>query len=208
MEIESNLLNAYMEAFEIACTNLKKKNPDEVAENTGAIFDLKNYCFNLKYLNNNYSISFSTGDVINLDSKEQVAITVKILILHYLIKAYKNPISGNLISFREISEGGSIYYNTFQKRAIIPLVTTFSKDSNKFYTACEKLDGKKEMFGHVSTTLRIFPYIPATYIIWFGDEEVPDSGTILFDESITGYLPTEDIVLAASLGTYALIKQI
>jgi hypothetical protein len=54
--------------------------------------------------------------------------------------------------------------------------------------------------------LKVFPFVPVTYVIWQGDEEVADSGTILFDESITSYLPAEDIVLAASFGTYALME--
>jgi hypothetical protein len=207
MELESNLTNAYMEAYRIACECLKKKNPEEVAINTGAIFDRINYNLILKYFNSEYTISCSSGEVTCSDPNEQITSTVKVLVLHYLINADKKPLSGNFISFKEIPGGGSIYFQTFQKRAIIPLIKTFSKDYNRLYSANEKLDGAKEILGHASVTLRIFPYVPVTYVIWQGDEEVPDSGTILFDESITSYLPVEDIVLAASYGTYALMKK-
>jgi hypothetical protein len=208
MEFESNLMNGYKEAYRIACEGLKKKQPEEIAINTGATFDCKNYCLIIKYLNSEYSISCSTGEVTNLDSKEQVTVNVKVLILHYLINADGKPLSGNFISFKEISGGGSIYFQTFQKRAIIPLINTFSKDCTSLYYANKKLGGEKDKFGHASVTIKIFPKVPVTYVVWQGDEEVPDSGTILFDESISGYLPTEDIVLAASYGTYELMKQI
>jgi hypothetical protein len=206
MELESNLTNGYMEAYRNACNHLKERNPEEIAGNCHAVFDRNSNTLRLKYFKFEYVINCYTGEINCLDSKEQVTSTVKVLILHYLINACKKPLSGKFISFKEIPGGGSIYYQTFQKRAIVPLIKTFSKDFLKFYGACEKLEGKKEKLGHASVTLKVFPLVPVTYVIWQGDEEVADSGTILFDESITSYLPAEDIVLAASFGTYALME--
>ena len=51
----------------------------------------------------------------------------------------------------------------------------------------------------------MLPLVPVTCVVWAGDEEIPPSATILFDDSITSYLPVEDIVLAASYGVYALM---
>jgi hypothetical protein len=207
MELESNLMNGYSEAYRIACEGFVKMNPEEIAVNTGAIFDRIKYCLSIKYLNSEYSINCSTGEVTGLDLTELVTSTVKVLILHYLIKGDGKPLSGKLISFKEIPGGGSIYYQIFQKRAIVPLVKTFSKNCDGLFTAGEKLAGEKEKFGHASVAIRVFPHVPVTYVIWLGDEEVPDSGTILFDQSVSDYLPTEDIVLAASYGAYELMKQ-
>ena len=69
----------------------------------------------------------------------------------------------------------------------------------------EKLGGRKEKYGHASVTLNVFELVPVTYIVWEGDDEIASSATILFDDSITSYLPGEDIVLAASYGVYELM---
>lgn len=207
MELESNLVNGYKEAYRLACESLVKGNPEEIALNTGATFNSFNNNLILKHMNSEFAINCFTGEVTSLDSNKEVTSTVKVLILHYLINANKKNLAGKYISFKEIPGGGSIYYQTFQKRAITPLIKTFSKDCESLFNANEKLAGEKEKLGHGSVTLKVFPYVPITYVIWQGDEEVPDSGTILFDESITSYLPAEDIVLAASFGTYALMTQ-
>jgi len=206
IELESNLINGYLEAYRIACESLKEADPKRVALNTGAIYDSNNRLA-LKYLNSQYAINCTTGNVSSLDSDDLVTSTVKVLILHYLINANFKPLTGKFISFKEIPGGGSIYYETFQKRAIQPLIKTFCKDCSQIYIAASNLEGTKGSLGHGNVTLKIFPYVPVTYVIWQGDDEVEDSGTILVDESITSYLPTEDIVLAASFGTYSLMAQ-
>jgi hypothetical protein len=43
-------------------------------------------------------------------------------------------------------------------------------------------------------------------VLWKGDEEFPPEGNILFDSSITGYLPVEDIVILAETVVWKLIK--
>jgi hypothetical protein len=125
--------------------------------------------------------------------------------LHYLINAQPKPLSGKSISFKEVPNGGSIYYSTFKKRAIDPLVKTFSEDLQGFREAAALLEGSAESFGDASTTINAFPFVPVTYVLWQGDEEVSPSGTILFDASVSSFLPVEDIVLAASFGAYKLI---
>jgi len=77
----------------------------------------------------------------------------------------------------------------------------------KFKNAAEKLNGVKEDYGHLSYTINIFPLVPVTYVLWKGDEELPASGTILFDQAVTSFLPDEDIIMAASFGVYELMSQ-
>ncbi len=206
MELESNLKNAYSEAYKIACEKLKKLDWDEVSINTNSVFDSKSQSLLLKYLNREYRVHCPTGDVTCKSMEDGVTTTVKVLLLHYLINANIRPLSGKLISFKEIKGGGAIYYQTFQKRAIQPLIKTFGQAAGRLYNAGAKLGGTAEKFGNAAVTLRIFPLVPITYVIWQGDEEVPANATILFDDSVTSFLPGEDIVLAASFGTYELMK--
>jgi hypothetical protein len=45
-----------------------------------------------------------------------------------------------------------------------------------------------------------------TIVIWSGDDELPPEGSILFDESIISYLPTEDIAVLSGMPLYRLIR--
>ncbi len=206
MELESNLKNAYAAAYKNACEKLAELDWDVVSLNTNSVYDSKDKSLLLKYMNRDYRIYCPTGEVTCEEAPEEIATTVKALLLHYLTNAKIKPLSGNLISFKEIKGGGAIYYQTFRKRAIQPLIKTFGQDAGRLYNAGAKLDGAVEKFGSAGVTLKIFPLVPVTYVIWQGDEELPANATILFDDSVSSYLPDEDIVLAASFGTYELIK--
>jgi hypothetical protein len=202
-------MNAYQTAYELACENLKARDIDDICLHTNAVrIPEIPGSVSLKYMECDYIIDLGSGNVRLVNSEKQVTTTVKVLLLHYLLNARICPLTGKLISFKEIPGGGSIYYQTFHKRAITPLVKTFATNPEKLYKAAEQFNGIKENYGDASVTIRVFPLIPVTYVIWQGDEEFPASGTILFDETVTNFLPGEDIVLAASFGTYALMEQL
>lgn len=206
MELESNLKNGYMEAYRVACARLAELDGELVSLNTNSIYDRSTNTLTLRYLNKDYRVSCENGEVTCDGSAEEITTTIKVLLLHYLINANIKPLSGNLISFKEIKGGGAIYYQTFQKRAILPLVKCFGQNTGLMLNSGSILGGVIEKYGNASVTLKVFPLVPITYVVWQGDEEVPASATILFDDSVTSYLPGEDIVLAASFGSYELIK--
>lgn len=205
MELESNLINAYLQSYTLACEALVRMDFAEVSQNSKAPFDKEANTLCVKYLNRNYLVNCTTGEVRFEKGKDDITTPVKVLILHYLINAKPQPLSGQLISFKEVPGGGAIYYSTFCKRAVEPLAKVFASNYAALYKACEKLGGRKEKYGHASVTLNVFELVPVTYIVWEGDDEIPSSATILFDDSITSYLPGEDIVLAASYGVYELM---
>lgn len=208
MELESNLMNAYKTSYNMACDELKNRDIITISLNSNAIYDAESNTLQLRYLNDDYVVKCRDGSIKLLNKDEEVTTTVKVLILHYLLSSTSRPLTGKHISFKEIPGGGAIYYQTFYKRAITPLVKTFGKNFEGFYKAGETLGGRKEGLGHASITINIFPLVPVTYVLWEGDEEMASSGTILFDESITNYLPGEDVVLAASFGVYEMMKRL
>ena len=207
-EMESNLLNGYMEAFNMACTELRLRDPADVIRNAEAQYDAASGTFTLRYIDAPHIVDCTAGTVSRLTPEGPVSVgtTVGILVLHYLLHAVKRPVSGRLISFREV-RGVSGYYPTFHKRAILPLQGTFEGRPETLVKAGLALGGETSGYGDASTTLHILPLVPVTYVVWRGDEEIPASAAILFDETVTSYLPGEDVVLAASFGTYALMKR-
>ena len=107
-----------------------------------------------------YRIKCAGGSVNFKENAAEPTTTEKVLILHYLINAQPKPLSGKHISFKEVPNGGSIYYLTFKKRAIDPLVKTFSEDLSGFAEAATALCGIAENFGDASTTIFAFPFVP------------------------------------------------
>jgi hypothetical protein len=134
-----------------------------------------------------------------------VTLVTRIILLHYINNASGIPLSGEKVAYGDIPS--CIHYEpVFAKRALKPLQNAFGHDKYAFLEAGLALGGKEEEYGDTSFTLFAFPKVPITFILWEGDEEFPPSMKALFDPSITGYLPLEDIVVIAKLAASRILK--
>ena len=217
MGSESNLQSAYVLAFEKAMGLLEIERPDDVARITDSSLSKNQKAICVRYLNTDYFVNPTERTVIQAAQAAKTAepaaeaaelsVTEQVLILHYLTTPKRFlPPQGDLISFKEIPQA-QVYYPAFEKRVIGPMVKWFAADLEGFSTVGGRLAAKEERYGHASHTVNIFPLVPVTYVLWQGDDEVPPSGTVLFDASVTNYLSAEDIVVAASFGLYAHRRQ-
>lgn len=177
-----------------ACHMLSKKSAQEIAWKSQSEFDEEKSCFTLPFFNDEVVVTYPEGDVTFKDRQEEVGITEKILILHYLNNSEGVPLSEHWIPFRELP-GGGIYVDPFRGRAYYPFIKTFGKNPEEFRKACLSLGGEKMEMGNLSFKISVFKMVPVVYIIWFGDEEMPASGNILFNQNAPFYLPTEDYAI-------------
>lgn len=145
----------------------------------------------------------SQGEVEKSAGADEVGLTVKILILHYLATAAGVPVQHKLISFKELP-GGAIYIGPFTNRAIRPLVNVFGNNPGELLRVGQSLGAEQAGLGDVSIELKVFPHVPITLVLWGGDDEFPPSGNILFDISAPNYLPTEDYAVLASMVVFKL----
>ena len=51
----------------------------------------------------------------------------------------------------------------------------------------------------MAVTIQVFPSVPVTFVLWRGDDEFSPSGSVLFDSTISQYLPTEDVAVLAGM---------
>ena len=204
---ESNLINGYRIAWDKAFDSLQGKDCAVIARNADARYDADCHALHLPYLGIEHRVDVRNREVFRVGPEGDVPVgtTAGVLMLHYLLQAVKHPLSGQMISFREV-RGVSGYYPAFVKRAILPLQGAFAGREEALQAAGARLGGVMAPFGDTAITLHVFPLVPITYVLWRGDGEMPSSATILFDANVSFYLPGEDIVLAASFGTYALMK--
>ncbi|MCL4439575.1 MAG: DUF3786 domain-containing protein [Firmicutes bacterium] len=192
--------------YKFAVEKLVKKDPQEMARNADVTYNHESGLFTVTYLGDRYSVSYPDGIVESLDKKEEVPMTAKILVLHYLTSANGAPLQNKWISFKELPDG-AIYIEPFTNRAIKPMLSLFAGKQEEFVELALTIGGKVENLGDTAVTIFPLPRVPITYVIWSGDDEFPASGNILFDGSASCYLPTEDYALLSSLVVYYLGKQ-
>ncbi len=159
----------------------------------------------VRYLYRDYFITLPDARVSLSGSAEEVPVRERILILHYFITAKGTPPANRAITFRELPEGNT-YYPTFLKRTIKSLLDRFAAEPSLLVRAAEKLGGRRVDYGDAAATIDAFSRVPVTIVLWRGDEEFAPQGNILFDASITDYLPTEDITVLCEIITWKLIR--
>ena len=69
-----------------------------------------------------------------------------------------------------------------------------------------EVQGEPLNLGDVGVKIQAFPFVPLALVLWRGDAEFPAEGSILFDSSVSKYLPVEDMVILAETVVWKLIK--
>jgi hypothetical protein len=195
-------------AYKLACEQLSKiGNIDQLCLRNGAkyqVINTKEFIL-LNYFSQSYQITFPDINISLIDSKQEVPIRDKILILHYLTLAKGTPISKKVIAYKELPEGAN-YFPSFYKRAIKPLLDYFSKEPRLLLDAAKRLGGYEAEYGDVAVTINAFSRVAITLILWRGDDEFAPEGSILFDSSISDYLSTEDINVLCETISWKLVR--
>jgi len=206
---QKNFAYSYRLAYELAREQLGRVDIGKQCASAGARYDstTRPALINLDYLNQSYRITLPDVDIKPAESTAEVPISDKILILHYMTLAKGVPLSGRLISFKELPDAGS-YFPTFAKRAIEPLVRAFAEEPGRLIATARMLGGIKADYGDGAVTITAFPRVPVTLVLWRGDEEFPPRGSILFDSSISGYLMTYDIIVLCETIAWKLVKSL
>ncbi len=159
----------------------------------------------IEYLNQSYLISLPDVVISLVNSEEPVPIKDKVLILHYLTSAKGIPLSDKLVTYRELPEGAN-YFPTFYQRVVKPLLDHFGRELHRLIDVAGKLGGYKVDYGDVAVTINAFSLVPITIVLWKGDDEFAPEGNILFDSTISDYLPTEDISVLCETIAWRLVR--
>lgn len=197
---------AHQLAYKIARERLASiRDIEKQCHNSGARYLPDEKSIVLDHLNRSYKIRLADGEVAFADSDQGVPVRDKILILHYFTKAAGTPLTGRLITYKELREGIN-YYPTFFKRAIEPIINTFKEEPERLVETAAVLGGRKTDYGDIAVTIEAFPKVPLTIVLWRGDKEFPPEGNILFDSTIADYLPTEDITILCEKIAWSLVR--
>jgi hypothetical protein len=188
---------------------LKIENLERHCDNSDSRYDEKNGKKNIKvrYLGVEYTVVLPEMDLFIENEKSGIPFREKVLILHYLVQAKGTPLSGKYITFRELPEG-PVYFRTFSKRTIQPLVENFGEDPARLIDVGKDFGGVPSDLGDASIIIPAFSRVPVTITLWKGDEEFPPEGSVLFDTNIQDYLTTEDVTVVSEVITWKLVRKL
>jgi len=193
-------------AYKLGCEQLAGiTDIEEQCRKSGAKYIRAEKSVVIDYLNETYRISVADGKVALTGAEGEVPMRDKLLILHYFTQAKGTPLTNTLITFKELVDGIN-YYPTFYKRAIQPIVNQFGKEPHRLPDVAEVLGGHKADYGDIAVTINAFKHVPITPVLWRGDEELSPEGNIMFDSTISDYLPTEDITVLCEIIAWKLVR--
>ncbi len=201
---------AYELSYQLACERLAGNvDIEDQCRKAGAALEVtgSRRKIVLQFLGRPHTITLPEVDIEVPGGTDPVVLRDKLLILHYFNTAGGTPPTGRRVTFRELP-AGPVYFPTFTKRAIKPIVDAFGKEPVRLVTAAGKMGTIQSDLGDAAITIDAFARVPITYVLWAGDEELPPQGNILYDANVPDYLPTEDITVLTESITWRLVRSL
>ena len=198
----------YPLARRLAVENLRQTNLKERAARGGASYEPGRdgeVKVGFRYLGRELSVSFPEGAIATQNGFGPIPLREEILILHYLERASGVPLEEQWASFSEIP-GGVVYNSVFLARCKSPLIKFFGDEPESLLSMAGAMGGEPLNLGDVGVRIPAFPFVPLALVLWRGDAEFPPEGSILFDASVSKYLPVEDTVILAETVVWKLVK--
>lgn len=146
---------------------------------------------------------FSLRDAISL---EEPRLALQAIVLYYFQTADGTPLSNRWISFSELPHG-NFYHRAFQGYTGNLLARKMSQ-LKVFEQSAAQIGGQRVEFGGAAYAFQVLPRVHLLTVLWEGDEEIPSSYQILFNEACPHYLPLEACAIAGSMLTHQLIANL
>jgi len=156
-------------------------------------------------LGENYAVVVE-GKQVLLNGREPARPDKGLIVLHYLIGAMSIEPTGRLVSFREL-QGGDVYWAAYEGRSIQRLQDFFGERPDALHGAVRGWKVKRASMGDVGYLIQALPKVPVTVAVWAGDDEIPPSANVLWDETVKYYLHTEDVAVLGGIVASELINR-
>ena len=145
-------------------------------------------------------------DFVGFDMQDEgLPLPFQAVLAYYFYTSDATPLTGKWVSFAELPDGRT-YNSAFQGYSGNEIVKAFGLDITSFARACEKGGGVGTPFGDAAYIFYALPRLPMLVNYWCGDEDFPSSSKILFDGSVSHYLPTDVCAILGSMLTRKILK--
>ena len=141
------------------------------------------------------------------ETDDELSLPAQAVLAYYFQTSDGAPLCGQWISFAELPDG-RMYNQAFQGYSGDELVKTFGLSADAFIATCENIGGVATAFGDAAYIFYALPRLPMLVNYWCGDEDFPPSCKIVFDRSVSHYLPTDVCAILGSMLTRKLIKNV
>ena len=161
--------------------------------------------FRLMLVDSQLSITYPEFKVLDAQNNELPSFH-HAMVMYYFDSSKAVPVTGTWVSFADLPDG-RVYNSAFQNNTGNLLVKTFGLDIEKLRKAFENLEGVSlSGFGDVAYVIQALPRIPILVNYWQGDEDFPSTCKLLFDESVSHYLPTEACAILGNMVARKVVK--
>ena len=198
----------YQQSFDLACTTIKGMNLEERAKKAGADYQKgeEGEKIIIHFFSEPYHIQFPQMEFYS-PSKKVVSLVTRILLVHYLIRAEGNPLTGKWVAYKDIP-GGLLYAGVFARRVTEPLQRKFGKSAKGFKEVGIKSGGEPVRHWGCLFHSQGFPLCPSS-VCPLGGQTTSFRRRSSFSStaSVDHYLPLEDIVVLGQVTTGRLINR-
>jgi len=154
-------------------------------------------CLTLDLLGTSYRIDLPTL-VARFSDGSTCPEELQILFLDYLARGDGSDVAGDWIGFQELPDG-LFYRQAFQGYSGDRFVRDLDGDIDAFRAAAARLDGTPLAMGDAAFAFSALPRVALAVVWWTGDEEFPDTATVLFDRTASRYLPTDGLAIVGRM---------
>ncbi len=198
----------WRESFEPKIRSLREelggRSVTALAEQAGAEWDGEKLALTL--LGKKYEIPYPELVVRFADGGEACPEELQALLLDYLKFADGTQPGGRWLSYRELPHG-QFYFHAFQGYAERPLVQEIGNDIEGLRRAARRIGGEPVEFGDCGFAFTVLPRVRLAVVYWGGDEELPPTASVLFDEAAGRYLPVDGLAHLGRMLTSRLAKE-
>jgi hypothetical protein len=197
-------IDDYQATFELAAHEFGQRDLDLMSERAGVVVT-DDGRLEVDFLNTKFLVGGDPVDVVPAEGGPEPHLTVKGLVMHYLLKADGTLPRGEWITFREV-HAADFYWGAFCRRAKDPLVGVFGPRPQLMVDIARKMyNAAPADLGDASVIVPAFPRVDVALLIHAGDDEFPPEGNLLFDANIGHYLSTEDVAVLSGMIVYPML---
>ncbi len=126
-------------------------------------------------------------------------------VLWYLINAKETTLSGTLVKPSE-TKGGQIFVKGTHVLPLDAIADQYNHKKEHFLDQGHPYDATPLDMGDASLMLLPFPRVPASFVLWFGDDDFPPSAQLLFDTSCQSHLAPDVLWATATICCMIMLK--
>jgi hypothetical protein len=181
------------DAYKKAVESMTQVDPRTAASASGVEYEEDKFIIPL--FNRTYTVKFSGCETAEMGIGVRVPKMIEVLIMHYLTHADGTAVSGKWMSYRQLP-GAKLFEQKFVNLVSRPMLEFFDSNIDDFRESAIALGGQPmDRTGDAAFWFKALPKLPMACILNIGEDEIPPSINILFDESAPHYLPTEDLTI-------------